>query len=84
MVSLIIAMGLRILPLPDGVAVFNPDWVALIIIYWCLVLPERFGVGWAWITGLFTDILTGRLLGQNAMCYCIIAFISVPGSEMVS
>ncbi len=75
--SLIFAMILRIVPLPQEWVIYNPDWVALVVIYWCLAVPERFGVGLAWITGLFCDVLTGRLLGQYALSYCIIAFVCV-------
>lgn len=77
LISLMTAMALRILPLPEALTIYNPDWVALIVIYWCLALPERFGVGGAWFTGLFTDVLTGRLLGQYALSYCVVAFVCI-------
>lgn len=73
--SLVIAMGLRILPLPAPWFVLNPDWVALFLIYWTLALPERVGMGTAWLTGLFADVLTGRLLGQHGLAYAIIAYL---------
>lgn len=77
LVSFIAAMALRISPWPDELLVFNPDWILLLIIYWCLAIPERFGVGAAWLIGLFTDVLTGRLLGQFALAYSIVAYFSV-------
>lgn len=77
LISLLLAMVLRILPLPQALVIYNPDWVALVVIYWCLAVPEKFGVGWAWVTGLCCDVLTGRLLGQYALSYCIIAFVCV-------
>lgn len=72
--SLAVAMALRILPLPAPWFVLNPDWIALFLIYWTLALPERVGVGTAWLTGLFADALTGRLLGQHALAYAVIAY----------
>jgi rod shape-determining protein MreD len=70
-------MALRILPLPHDWFVLNPDWIALCLIYWTMALPERVGVGTAWLTGLFADALTGRMLGQHAVAYSVIAYLSL-------
>lgn len=75
--SLLLAMVLRILPLPHGWFLFNPDWVLLFLIYWNLALPDRVGVGFAWCTGILADLLTGRMLGQHALTYAVVAYISV-------
>ncbi|SMF94058.1 rod shape-determining protein MreD [Methylomagnum ishizawai] len=75
--SLVLAMMLRILPLPHEWFIFNPDWIALCLIYWTMALPERVGVGTAWLTGLFADVLTGRMLGQHAVAYSVIAYLSL-------
>jgi rod shape-determining protein MreD len=75
--SLVVAMALRILPLPRELFVFNPDWAALFLIYWTIAIPDRVGVGTAWLTGLFVDTLTGRMLGQHALAYSLIAYVSL-------
>jgi rod shape-determining protein MreD len=77
LVSLLVAMGLRILPGPHDWSLYNPDWVLLFLVYWNMALPARFGVGAAWLTGLFTDALTGRMLGQYALAYTVVAFLGV-------
>jgi rod shape-determining protein MreD len=76
-VSLVLAMALRILPLQGHWFLLNPDWVALVLIYWTLAVPDRVGVGTAWLTGLFADVLTGRMLGQHALAYSVIAYLSL-------
>jgi len=73
--SLILAMCLRIAPLPPAVAVFNPDWVLLALIYWSLAVPERVGIFHAWTFGLLTDVLTGRLFGQYALAYSLVIYM---------
>jgi rod shape-determining protein MreD len=73
--TLILAMCLRIAPWPVGMAAFNPDWVLLVLIYWSLAIPDRVGIFHAWIFGLLTDVLTGRLLGQYALAYSLIIYI---------
>ena len=75
--SLALAMILRILPLPPTVFFYNPDWVLLFLIYWTMAVPERVGVGYAWCAGLFVDVLTGRMLGQHALAYSVVAFLAV-------
>ncbi|MDO9105863.1 MAG: rod shape-determining protein MreD [Methylovulum sp.] len=73
--SMILAMCLRIAPLPPELSVFNPDWVLLVLIYWSLAVPERVGIFHAWGFGLLTDVLTGRLFGQYALAYSLVIYI---------
>ncbi|TSA37429.1 MAG: rod shape-determining protein MreD [Methylococcaceae bacterium] len=73
--SLFLAMCLRVLPLPPFWADFNPDWVLLTLIYWSLAIPERVGIFHAWVFGVLIDVLTGRLLGQNALAYSIVVYL---------
>ena len=73
--SIVLAMCLRIMPLPPELAMLNPDWVLLTLIYWSLALPERVGIFHAWTFGLLTDVLTGRLFGQYALAYSLVIYI---------
>jgi rod shape-determining protein MreD len=77
--SLVLALALRILPLPHSWATLNPDWAVLFLIYWTLAIPDRVGVGTAWLTGLFADVLTGRMLGQHALAYSVVAYLNLRG-----
>ncbi|MCH9696958.1 MAG: rod shape-determining protein MreD [Gammaproteobacteria bacterium] len=70
----IVAMLLRIAPIPVTLYPFNPDWILLLIIGLCLNMPERFGIGSAWLAGLVTDVLTLKLLGQFALAYALSAY----------
>ena len=38
--SLLVALVLMILPLPDAVQIYRPNWVALALIYWSMALPK--------------------------------------------
>lgn len=75
LITLIIAMCLKIAPLPPLLAAYNPDWVLLTLIYWSLAVPERVGIFHAWTFGLLTDVLTGKMLGQYALAYALIIYI---------
>lgn len=77
LLTLSAAMVMRIMEIMPGLAEFNPDWIALVLIYWCIALPERFGVFAAFTVGLFTDVLTSHLLGQNALIYALYGYFSI-------
>ena len=77
LVSFLIGLMLIILPLPGWAQDFRPEWVALILLYWSLALPERVGVGVGWLAGLFQDALLGTLLGQHALAFALIAFLAL-------
>lgn len=75
--TFVIAMILTIMPLPDFLRPYRPEWVALVLIYWCIATPTKVNIGIAWISGLFIDVLTGTLLGQHALALAVIAFVAV-------
>ncbi len=74
--SLLVALVLTLLPLPPWAAPYRPDWVALVLIYWCLALPERVSVGISWSMGLLLDGLSGTLIGQHALGLSVMAFLT--------
>ncbi len=74
--SFFIALLLTGFPLPELLRSFRPEWVSLVLIYWCLALPERINVGVAWCVGLLIDILMDTLLGQHAFTLVLIAFVT--------
>ena len=76
-VTLIVAFMLTALPLPDWAAPFRPDWVALTLIYWAIMLPRTWSVGSAWLIGILLDVAQGTILGQHALALCLIVFITV-------
>jgi len=75
--SFIFGMMLTIMPLPDAIAAFRPDWLAMLVIYWAMQLPRTWSVGTAWIVGIVLDASQGTLLGQHALALCCIAYITV-------
>jgi len=74
--SFIVALMLTMLPLPEVAEAFRPDWLALAVIYWVLMLPRNIGIGVAWLAGLVLDVAQGTLLGQHALALCAVAFVT--------
>lgn len=73
--SFVVALMLNITPMPGWTVTLRPEWVVLVLIYWCMALPQRVGVGTAWFIGLIVDVLQGALLGQHALSLSIVAFL---------
>ena len=73
--SLAVAMFVSFLPWSDlRVA---PDFVALVLTFWCVRQPRLVGLGVAWTVGLLVDAGNGVLLGQHALAYSLLAFVSI-------
>jgi len=69
------AMFMNVLPLPESINLFKPDWVALVLVYWTMAMPSRVGVLVGWLVGLFVDVLYGTLFGVHAMTFALIAYL---------
>lgn len=77
LLTFVLAGWLEVLPLPQALALFRPEWVALAVVYWVIALPHRVGVFWGFSAGLFMDVLTGALLGQYALSYSVLAWLAL-------
>ena len=75
--TFVVAVILAIMPFPKWAEPFRPDWMGLVLIYWCLAVPERVSVGTGWLLGFIQDVLYGSLLGSNALGKTLIAFLTV-------
>ncbi len=73
--SFLLALMLSALPLPEDLQWWRPEWVVLVLLYWIVAIPERVGLGSAWIMGILLDLLEGSLLGLNALSLTLVAYI---------
>ena len=73
--SFAIALLLNFLPWKDMRLV--PDFVALVLAFWCVRQPRLVGLGVAWSVGLLVDAGNGVLLGQHALAYSLLAFLAI-------
>lgn len=71
-----VALMLAIIPLPDAARPFRPDWVAVVLLYWSLIEPRRYGLLTAFWLGIVLDTLSGSLLGQHSLALLIIVYLS--------
>lgn len=77
LVTIAIALVLTIVPLPAVLEPWQPAWVALVLIYWCLESQGVMSIGNAFLTGLVLDLLSGSLLGMHALEFVILIYLVI-------
>ena len=75
--SLVIAFALMLIPIPEDWSVWRPEWIALTLIHWGMVSPKNASLMIAWFIGLLIDALQGSVLGQHALGYSIVLFMTL-------
>jgi len=72
--SMLAALFLNGLPWEGVWLMLRPDFVALVLLYWCMHKPWRIGIGLSWAVGIFADVADASLFGQHALAYTLLAF----------
>jgi len=75
LLTIIAAILLMMLPLPELLSPLKPYWVALVVIYWSLETRAVISLGLAFLIGLAVDILSGSLLGLHALSLVVMVFL---------
>ncbi|MBU2870295.1 rod shape-determining protein MreD [Colwellia sp. E2M01] len=83
LLTLLIALIASIMPMPLGVDVFRPDWVLIILVYWCLALPNKVNIVTAWVMGFILDVLLGSVLGVHACAMALSIYIVVVNFQKI-
>jgi rod shape-determining protein MreD len=52
-------------------------------VFWCVHQPRLVGLGAGWVIGLVADAGNGVLLGQHALAYALLAFLSITLSRRI-
>jgi len=55
---------------------YSPDWISLILIYWCFAIPGKISLGSAWSIGLLLDVVSFGILGRYALSKVLIVFLA--------
>jgi len=73
--TLIIAALLTLVPLPEAIRLFRPEFVGITLIYWTMAVPQRLGISFAWCIGLLMDVMLGGVLGLLAFTYALLVYL---------
>ena len=74
-VTIMAAVLLSSLPLPEVLTPFKPYWVGMVLIYWTLETRDIISLGMAFLIGLVLDIFSGSLMGLHALSLVIMVFL---------
>ena len=72
--TLLLALIINMLPL--GRIVWLPDWLMVLLAFWSLHQPQRVGLGIAFALGLIMDVDRASLLGQHALAYTLLVYVT--------
>ena len=75
--TLVAAALVNMLPWSGWAWWLRPDFVALVVLYWCIHQPRLVGFAAAFALGLLMDVSDGALFGQHALAYSILAYAGI-------
>ncbi|HLX81624.1 MAG TPA: rod shape-determining protein MreD [Burkholderiales bacterium] len=78
-----LALALLLDFLPWRTVALAPDFVALVLAFWCVRQPRLVGLGAGWLLGLLIDVGNGVLMGQHALSYSLLAFAAITLSRRI-
>lgn len=70
-----VALLFALLPGPAWFLAVKPLMLALALIYFAMEQPEHVGVGTAFLIGLGADLLSGALLGEQALRCAVLVYL---------
>lgn len=64
-------------PLPWSIAIWFPDVIGLLLLYWTINQPRQVNIGTAFLMGLIADIVSDSVFGQHALAYSMTTFFTL-------
>jgi rod shape-determining protein MreD len=74
LLTCIVGLLANVAPLSGVALIVRPDFLALVLLYWCIQEPRYVGVGVAWMFGLVMDVADATVFGQHALAYAVLAY----------
>jgi rod shape-determining protein MreD len=60
-----------------GNAQWMPDFLAVVMLFWCVHQPRMVSIGVAFLFGVMTDVHQASLLGEHALTFTALGFLAV-------
>ena len=79
--TLMLALVLNLIPFGRFPGI--PDWVALVLAFWCIHQPLKVGMAAGFFRGLAMDVADASVMGQHALAYVLLAFVAAGWSRRV-
>lgn len=76
-ITVLIALVITLLPLPQWLAIVWPNLVLLVVLYWSTMAPAAGGMLVGFVAGLAIDVLGGAQLGQHAFAFSLLTYLAI-------
>jgi len=83
LLTFLIGLFLVFLPLPYQLHWLNTLWIVLILLYWVLMKPQDVNLGYAWLVGIFIDMIYNVTIGLHALGLVIVVFLMLKICEKI-
>ncbi len=78
-ITLIPAMVLMIVPMPEYLAYCRPAWVPLVVIFWITQTEiQTVGLIFCWSVGFCMDVVLMDIFGKHALALLLMGMFSIP------
>lgn len=74
--SFFIAFILAMLPLPQTLSYWRPEFVTLVLLFWVLNAPALVGIWSGFFLGILLDVLFATPFGVHAMVLPVLAYLT--------
>lgn len=74
--SLFLAFVLAVLPLPQGLSYWRPEFVTIVLVFWVLNAPNIVGIWFAFFVGLLLDVLFASTFGVHTLVLSLVAWMA--------
>jgi rod shape-determining protein MreD len=76
-ITVLIALMLTVLPLPQILSIIWPNLLVLVVLYWSTLTPRAGGMLVGFLAGLTLDVLNGSQLGQHAFALSLVTYLAL-------
>lgn len=74
--SFLVAFVLAVLPLPQALSYWRPEFVVMVLVFWILNAPGLVGVWSGFLVGILLDGLLGTPFGVHPMVLAVVAYLT--------
>lgn len=72
LLSSVVALMLSVMPLPDELNSWRPEWLMLVLVFWAMHAPNWFGLWLALVMGVLLDVLLATPLGFYGLVMVVV------------
>jgi rod shape-determining protein MreD len=73
---ILLSIILTIIPVPDLLDQYRLPWLKMTVIFFSIFNISLIGIISVWFSGLILDIMTGGLMGENALILAVLSYLS--------